>query len=218
MTDKQGTLIVIPETGELEERREGLLETVETLSIETAMDYVSAGYLFKNLKALEEAIHAKTDEPVSLAHKTHKAIKSLQNDLLKPVEDARKLVKRKMGDWDLLQERKRREEQERIEAENRRVAEEQRLAAAEEAEKAGDGRAAEAILEAPIVAPPTVLPKTTPKVEGVSFRTNYEVEVIDEAIVPVEYKKTDLGLVKAKVKQMDGNISIPGIKITAGRV
>lgn len=215
MTKSSTTLISIPDTGALAQERDRFTSLAESLVIETPADYVGAAAMFKSLKIVEERIHEKTDEPVSLAHRTHKSIKELQNALLKPVEAARRLVKRKMGNYDFEQERKRREEEERLRREAEKRAEDERLVEAERLEARGDSATAEALLAAPIPPPPPVcLPTGTPKVSGVSFRKDWDVVVVNEALVPPEYKVTDLKIVKAKVKRMQGNVEIPGIRIT----
>jgi len=114
MTKAGTTLISVPDTQELAIERDKYVTLAESLAIDTPADYTGAGAMFKALKNMEDRVHEKTDEPVSLAHKTHKAIKELQNDLLKPIETARKLVKKKMGDYDLEQERIRRAEEDRV--------------------------------------------------------------------------------------------------------
>ena len=211
------TLIAMPDTREIESQRNTLTTLAESMTVDTPAAYASAGSLHNDLMVLEKDIHERTDEPVALAHKTHKAIKALQNDLLGPVTTARKKVKQLMAGYDAEQERLRREEEARLQKEADKQAEEAALRAAEAAEAAGDSEVAEAILEAPVAAPPVILPSSTPKT-GVSFREVWKFRVTDEKLIPRQYMMPDEKKIGGVVRAMKDGTQIPGIEVYSERV
>lgn len=97
-----------------------------------------------------------------------------------------------------------------IEAAARKVAEDQRIAAAVELEAQGDTVAAGRLLEAPVEVarvevPPVFVPPApviATKVEGASFGTAYDFEVVSPASVKGEYLIPDLRAIGTIVRRM----------------
>ncbi|MDZ4344695.1 MAG: hypothetical protein U1E51_19915, partial [Candidatus Binatia bacterium] len=129
-----------------------------------------------------------------------------------PLEQGQKAIKQRMIQWDQEQERLRRLEQARIDAENKRKAEEDALELAAELEKAGEVHAAAEVLEAPLDVQQAVIPKSVPKVEGFSYRSNWVFDVVDANAVPREYLCLDLVKIGQIVRAMKGATNISGIK------
>jgi ribosome biogenesis SPOUT family RNA methylase Rps3 len=117
------------------------------------------------------------------------------NDILIKAE---KTVKKKMSDYQMEQDRIRREE------ERKRIAAEE--AEKKEAEETG------APAPEPVVAAPAPEPE---KVEGVSFVENWTFEIEDKAKIPLEYMIPDEKKIRGVVKAMKGDTSIPGVKAFA---
>jgi DNA-binding PadR family transcriptional regulator len=111
-----------------------------------------------------------------------------------------------------------------------RKAEEDRLiAAATAAEAAGDRQRAEDITAAaiamtqeakqeaaaiqaePVYIPPVILPKETPKVQGMSFRTIWKYRIDNESLIPRQYLIPDEKKIGAVIRANQGKISIPGV-------
>lgn len=140
------------------------------------------------------------------------------------MDQADKLLTRKVGDYRAEQEWKRREEEERINAERRREAERK---AREEAErKAGELRqaglkreAAKVVREAakaPVEVPaPVSLQSTTPKIEGISSRKNWTFRIVNESLVPREYLVPDEKKIRGVVKALKEKAKIPGVEVFA---
>ncbi len=127
------------------------------------------------------------------------------------------LTKDKMAAWDTEQERLRREQEAALRASLQRQEEDLALAAAEQAEQDGDSATADAILTAPIMAPPVVIP-AAPKLDGVSFREVYDFEVVDESKVPRQYWMLDLVKIGKVTRAMKGATNIEGIRVFSRKV
>lgn len=147
---------------------------------------------------------------------------------LKPVEEAKKLIKSKRIDYDEEQERIRKAEEIRIQAEARRLAEEAALAAALAAEKAGDGAEADAIINEPVHVPVITLQKTTPSA-GISgaIREVWAAEVYDlhALVCAIVEGKASIGDVEPNMTALNGqaralksNLNKPGVKAVSRKV
>jgi hypothetical protein len=111
------------------------------------------------------------------------------------------------------QERIRQEEEARIRRELAKQEEEARLQAAIEAEKAGHKAEAEEILSEPVPVSPVILPKTTPKVEGISSREVWKFRIVDATKIPREYMVPDEVGIGSVVRSTKGKVQIPGVEI-----
>ena len=93
------------------------------------------------------------------------------------------------------------------------------------AEKAGDAVRARALIEAPVVVAPVTPrpvfvaapPAQAPKVEGVSFRDDWDFVITNAALIPREYLIPDEKKIRAVVKAMKEHTNIPGIRAERGR-
>ena len=154
------------------------------------------------------------------AHDAHKQVCDREKQMLTPLVNAEKIIKKAMGTWALEQERKRKEEEERL----RKLAEEEAnrlLQQAIEADASGNHDAANAAMENASVieqAGRTIaLDVEKPKVDGVSTSTDWEIESIDASLVPIaiagmEIRPVDEAAVKRLIKASKGKIEIPGVK------
>lgn len=117
-------------------------------------------------------------------------------------------------------EKRRQLEDEALKAElDRRLAE----AAALEREATATGDTAlqmeaDALISEPVIAPVVILPTATPKVAGVSYREEWDFEVVDDAKIPREYLTRDDAKIRRVVKAMKGTTNIPGVRAFSRRV
>lgn len=143
-------------------------DQAKALKIVSRETYIKAGELWKAIKAIRAKVAETFDGNIKKAHELHKSLVAEKKRHDGPLDEAERMVKRGMSDFDLEQERIRREEQARLEAiaraeeearrkaeaeriEAERKAEEERLmAAAQAAEAAGDKQTADALAEAAI--------------------------------------------------------------------
>ncbi len=200
-------IATITDPPQLEQQGGALAQTVEALTVTTPETFVEAGDLLKTIAVYVKQVEEVMGPIVSANHKAWQTVLQQRAKLLQPAENAKRLLGRRMADYEAEVRRQheeagrqRRLEQERLEAaERQRVTEEQRrlkaeaeeraLAEATVAEAAGDRDLAERIVATPtVVTPPApravfVPPATTtappPKVEGVAFRDNWSAEVVN---------------------------------------
>lgn len=142
-----------------------------------------------------------------------------------PLAEAKKYLSQQIGCFDAEQEKCRRIEEARLQeearrqaaAEAKRLAEEQAIADAVELEAAGDKAGAQAVLNNPVpvqvYCPPVIVPRLTPKAEGVSTSTNWTFRVTNEALIPRDYLAVDEKKIRQVVKALKNKANIPGIEV-----
>jgi hypothetical protein len=164
------------------------------------------------------------------AFAAHRAVCDKESELLKPLLEADKLLRQRIGDYTYAQLKAAQAEDERrrLEAETEarqnalRETEEGALAAAEELLAMGDEEGANAVLAAPMPAPirysaPMPVQAAVANVEGVSGSITYAVTIHDLAQVPREYLVIDIARTEAEIcrraKQAQGRLQVPGVAI-----
>ncbi len=195
-------------------------EKAGALQVKTEAEYVQAGELLKQVKSNIKTVSEFFEPMKKSAHAAWKAICDKENSFVKPMQAAETTIKKVMGAYVMEQERIRREK----EAELRRQQEELARKQAEEAarlEAEGKTEQAEAVLEMAMqvetMAPVIDAPK--PKVSGIGTQKDWSIEIVDGLIVPIQFegvviRPVDLAAIKRLVKAKNGQITIPGIKIT----
>lgn len=135
-----------------------------------------------------------------------------ENEILKPA----------MAKFQQEQEQIRRATEYRLREEARKREEDARLQEAQELNQNGQSQLAEAVLEAPVVVAPVVIPKMeTPA--GVSYRDVWKFEIVDPNAVPREYLIVDEKKIGGVVRAMKNETRIAGIRVykettVAGRI
>lgn len=200
-------------TAELEVKEVAITERVKSLVIVTAEDYTTgAGYL-REINGLRKEIGATFDPIIEQAHRAHKEAINQKKRHEEPLAQAERVIRGALAAYDAEQDRKKREEERRLQAEARKLEEERRLAEAVEAEQSGDQEQAEQIIAAPVYVAPVVLAKETPKVDGVSFRDVWKFDIIDPDAVPREYLTPDEKKIGGVVRALKGAAKIPGVRV-----
>ncbi|MGH7311366.1 MAG: hypothetical protein ACREK6_22000 [Candidatus Rokuibacteriota bacterium] len=218
--------------------------TAQELAVVDDDTFTRAGETLKTIKLYLKRVEEVFGPIVTTAHTAWKTALEQRKGVEQYAVTAERTIKDRMAAYEQAQERLRREaaeaalrEQERLEAEERarvaaetarlqRVEEDRRIAEAAAAEQAGDGARAAALLEAPVVVPavaprpvfvpPPPMPK--PEVAGISFRDDWDFEVLNEALIPREYMAVDAVKIRRVVKAMRGSTNIPGIRVIPKRI
>lgn len=188
--------------------------------ISTDEEYEQAAEFGKQIKEKAKVVTDFFKPMKDSAHKAHVAICDREKMMLKPLQEAEKILKKSMTTYYQEKERKRKELEEKI----RREAEEERerklneAAALEEAGKKEEAEAA--LLDAQVTE--TVAAKATvvmdiPKAKGVSNSKDWEIESIDKEKVPVNFAGVEIRPVDEKaimrlIRASKGSIQIPGIR------
>lgn len=217
-----------PEAKELEIRRPQWVAPSVPLPITTDEDYAAVARGLQEVKEFQKRVMHFFQDMKQKAHEAWKSVVAKEKETLELPSAFEQACKRAMNDYAAEQERKRREEQARLEAEARRLAEEERAREAErlaqeaEAEQ-DDAKMEEAVtmLDRPIETPVVTLPKATPKVSGISRRDNWSAVVVDfRALVQyVAQNPSFLGLLAPDQKALNqmarslkDRMAIPGVK------
>ena len=192
----------------------------ESIIIKTEADYQSAGEFGRLLKKKSAEVTEFFAPMKKAAHDAHKQICDREKQMLTPLMNAEKVIKKTMGEFALEQERKKKEEEERL----RKLAEEEAnrlLAQAVEAEASGNTDVARMAMENASVIESAgrsiIIDAPQPKAEGVSMTSDWEIESIDSSLVPIsiagmEIRPVDEAAIKRLIKMSKGKIVIPGVK------
>ena len=215
---------MIAEHAQVEQQGLALVADAKALVIRDAPSYQRAGLMLRTVKDYIRRVAEVTEPVVTAALAAHRAAVAQRTNLEAPAKEAEGVLKRAMIGYTEEIDRQRREAQRRAdeeEAATRLAAvaeeEERQVAAAMEAEARGEEEQVAAILTAPVVvapvlAPPVVLPPK-PKVEGISFREDWDFEITDPAILPREYLIPDSVKIRGVVRALKGAVVIPGVRV-----
>lgn len=198
-----------------------LIETrAESVVIQNDAQYAYAGELTKQVKQMQKKIDDYWEPMRKSTYAAYKSVTEHKKDMIDPCKKAEQILKRKMSDYSMEQERIRRQQEEEM----RRQAQaevEKKLAEAQEAEALGDSEAAEAaIAEAEVmddVAAAGTVQIQTPKLKGVSSTrawriTNIDVSKVPDEIAGIVIRPVDEKAVMQLIKATKGAVKIPGIE------
>jgi hypothetical protein len=221
--------------------RNRLLDAAKMLVIADETTEKDAWDIVNRIGQMEKLIRADFAPAKKAAHEAHKAITSQESGHLDALREPDKIVRQKLGEWEMQKRAAAEEERKRLEAEAEelrqrlqresdaeaaRVAEQRRLEAAVKAEE--EGASPEAVAEAleqpvvvaPAVVPQVVVPKVEPrKVEGAGAMVEqWDFTITDLAALPREYMVPNESSIRQVVKALKGEAHIPGITVTCRMV
>lgn len=150
----------------VEQKALSVVDQAKAITVTDSETYTVAGEMWKSIGDMMKEVDDTFNPIITAAHTSHKKALEQKAKYYKPLDDARRNIKRLMSDYDMEQERIRKEEERRLQEEARKREEERRLQEALEAEAAGEKEEAEAILEEPVYVAPVVVQKSTPKMTG----------------------------------------------------
>ena len=191
-----------------------------SVNITTDADFAYAGDLTKNVKALQKQVKEYWEPIYRPAYNAYKSINEHKKAMLDPLENAEKILKKKIASYTMEQERKRREQEETM----RRLAREEmerKLEEAAKSEASGDAIGADfAMAEAEVLegmSMTATVASNAPKHQGVSSSKTWHIVSIDDSAVPINYagatlRPVDERAVLRLIKEMKGKIVIPGVK------
>lgn len=225
MEQEEQVVAVLPEVvegktvAEAEMSREvtAVEERAGQITIATQGDYEDAAAFGRLIKQKSAQIIEFFAPMKKAAHEAHQNICTREKEMLAPLIAAEKTVKQVMGDYVMEQERKRREEEERV----KRLAEaeaEKKLQEAMALEASGKQDEAEAaLMEADIVDSASrnvIVEAPKIKADGTSSSIDWEITAVDDGKVPVDFAgmcirpvdtKAILKLIRASKGQINGS-------------
>jgi hypothetical protein len=176
-------------------------------------DYRRAANILLTIKDIRKKIEA-TFKPIKQKFDAaKKEVLDQEKAADRPLIEAENWIKPLISGYLIEQEKIRQAEERRLQEQARKEEEERRLLEAIEAEKNGQQDEAQAIIDAPVQAPPVVVPKAVPKVEGISMRENWKFRITSEKAIPREFLKVDEVKIGAYVRAMKSAGNIPGVEI-----
>jgi hypothetical protein len=182
-------------------------------AIKTNDDYTRAGQILLTIKDIRKKIEATFKPIKQKMDAAKKEVLDQEKASDKPLLEAESWIKPLISGYLIEQERIRKEEENRLREQARKEEEERQLQAAIEAEQNGSKEEAEEIISAPVQAAPVVVPKTVPKVAGISQRENWDFEIVSESLLPRQYLMPNLVAIRQVVRGLKGNANIPGVKV-----
>ena len=215
---------MLVETAQVEQQGLALVSDAKALVIQDESGYQRAGLMLRMVKEYLRRVAEVCDPVVSAALAAHRAAVAQRTKLEAPAKEAEQVLKRAMVGYTEELELQRQEVQRQAdaaaEAARQRALEqeeERRLALAMEAEAQGHEEHAAEILTAPVVLPPVLTPPVVlppkPKVEGVSYRTDWDFEIVDAHALPREYLIPDQVRIRGVVRALKGETNIPGVRV-----
>jgi hypothetical protein len=188
-------------------------DQAKQISIKTMDDYVRAGEIMLTIKAIRKKI-TDTFKPIKQKMDAAKQeVLDQERAADAPLKEAEALLSPQIIAWNREQERLRQEEENRLREEARKQEEERRLQEAILAEQHGQKEEAEAIMETPVQVAPVVVPKSVPKVSGMSIRDNWKFKITNEKLIPREYLKVDEVKIGQVVRALKSATNIPGVEV-----
>lgn len=224
--ETETTVAVIGEQVEPNEQETALAKSVTEIEFQAGAivitndkDYANAAEFGRTLKRQSSEVKAFFQPMKDAAHRAHKEVCDREKAMLKPLENAERILKKTMGAYVQEQERKRREAEEAA----RRAAQEEAERMLREAcqlEADGDIVSADmALEEAQIMndaAAAVSVEAAKPKAAGTSTRKDWEITDIDISRVPMEIagviiRPVDTAAVMRLIRSSKGQIKIDGI-------
>jgi len=197
------------DTQELQKTVDGIIAEMATIKITSEEDALQAGSFLRKNKETQKFVKDYFEDARAATYKAYKEVTDQIKFFVGKLEKAEKAVKRKVSDYQMEQERARREEARRLAEEARKREEERRLAQAIET---GD----EEILEKPVEAPQVKVEEPR-KMDGVSFVEKWTYEIQDVSQIPREYLMPDERKIRSHVASMKDKAKIPGVRIYADK-
>jgi hypothetical protein len=176
-------------------------------------DYTRAGQILLTIKDIRKKIEATFKPIKQKMDAAKKEVLDQEKAADKPLLEAEAWLKPLISNYLIEQEKARKAEEDRLREIARKEEEERQLQAAIEAEQNGSKEEAEEIISAPVQAAPVVVPKTVPKVAGISQRENWKFRIVDEKKIPREFLKVDEVKIGSYVRAMKSAGNIPGVEI-----
>ena len=196
---------------ELEHECQMTAYQVRELTIVSDDDYARGSEILKEIKSRMKQVKDYWKVPKQAAQNAHKTIVARETQMLAPLEEAERVIKRAMLDYTAAIEKARREAEEAARAEEQRL-----LEMAKAAEEKGDEGGADflrGLAETEPVQPIVAAPKTS----GLSVKKTWKARVVNPQIVPAYFDGMEIRTINAAAlntiaRESGGTAQIPGVE------
>lgn len=217
---------------ELTRRRNELLETELPVEIASAQEYAAVAEYQGLLQREMKTLAAPFEEGRTGAYKAWKLLCGIGDLFLKPLADRNERARSLLSGYQDRLERIRREEERRLRDEEQRRLEDERKQQAKLLEKQGQKDLAAAVRATPVSAPVITLPSEVPKVDGLSYRDEWDmVPLLGDTpdgwakamalLVPpqfLQFVSPNRTGMRAFARQTKGSVRVPGFEFTCSKV
>lgn len=211
--------IIEPEIHDLQVSSGDMLGQASTLTVADDASFARGGEMLLEIKRRAKIVDERFAEPVSLAHKAHKALTTLRDSVLSPFKQAETTIKGKLGTYQMAVEKQRRDEADRLRRQAEAQAEADRIAKAEAQMDSGDIKGCEQTLAAPLKVEPVRAATPEPVMpQGISMRENWKFEIENVNLLPLEYMLPDEGAIGKVVRALGSKTNIPGVRVFCEKV
>jgi len=183
-----------------------ILAKMEQLAITNDNEFQETAEFLQGIKGKQKEVKDNFEPRRAKAEAEKQKVLAEINSYKRPLEKAEIIVKKKLGEYRVEQEQKRREEEQKQLAELKAQEEERLL---NEAEANGD----ESILDDEIMVAKPTLETEIPKMAGISFTEVWHFEIVDVKQIPGDYMMPDERKIQGVVKALKDKTSIPGIRV-----
>ena len=208
----------------IENEQKSILDNMKEITISNDEDNIKAGNFLKQIKPVIKNIKEYWKPLKESAKKAHSDLCAREKAMLEPLELAETQIKAKMSVYITEQEEKARKQQEAL----RKAQEEEALKQLAEAEKLkAEGKELEAQMQEELAYAMdevrTVVVPASQKQDGISYMTDYVIDVADATKVPtyvngIEIRPIDTQAIKRLAKASKGQIQIDGIRILEKKI
>jgi hypothetical protein len=196
-----------PDVAPLKAQASVLVDRAKAMTVTSHAEYRAAGIFLVDVARLEKEVNELFEEPVKQAHSVHKFLTGLRGKLLEIPAAAKQLVKGKVAQFEIAEERRIREEQARREAEEKAKQENALQAEALQLEAAGEHEAAEQVISTPVVAP--VIEIERARADGISSRKRYTFRVLDASKLDRKFLVPD----EQKIRQLVNSLGLDAVSV-----
>jgi hypothetical protein len=198
---------------EMKALAQNLPDQARQIVVSDAESYLQAGELLVYIKQLRKKI-IDTFRPIKQRiDESKKAVLIQERAADIPLAQAEQYLTPQIIAYDRRQEHLRQQEELRLKALSHSIEEDRRLMQAIAAENAGAPKLSQTLLEEPLPFVPVMVPKSVPKVAGLSIRKNYGFTLVNQALLPREYLTPDLVKIGGVVRALKDQCRIPGVEV-----
>ena len=207
------TLPALPDTIPMTQQGHDIVTRAAAVVVADHSTYELAGAMLRDVVTLKKSIQEEFKSSKAAAHEAHKKITALEAKMLEAPTKAESLLKKAMGDWALVEAKRRQEEERRLLEQARKDEEDRRIEAAIALEQAGHADVAESVLSAP--APVAVVTVPKPAAVGVSVRKVVKFRILDPSKINRPYLVPDEIAIRNQVKALgkDAEKLVGGIEV-----
>lgn len=216
-------VVQVPDSLPIQRQLSAMSNQVQAIVVSNRDEHRQAQEWLQDLAGLEHRVVDLFQTPKQTAHAAHKAVCEAENKLLRPIQDARRVVTRAITIYEAEERWRVEEEVARRTLEAQRRAEDRLLAEAIVAEANGETTLAEEIITNgnTVPAPTAPVEAETAKVEGIVTRERWHAEVTDLlALVKwvaenpgfVNLLAPDMPALNAQARALRNAMAIPGVK------